>query len=349
MNIKKVFLPVFLLLTCYGVSGQTFLYNVEALSYFDNREYKNDFVHSRTLFGIRLSPEIGVGFSDNREGSHRLMAGIHWNQPIGNDLGSAQFVPTIYYNYQRKGLSLSLGAVPFSHLNEPLPDYLQYDSLTYMRPNIQGALFQYTAARFTAEAFCDWRSIQTEAQREAFRLVGRVKYAPGLFFLGGNFQMNHLASTATVKQGVVDDLMANPYIGLNLTRLLPLDSLSLQVGYILAYAWDRVNDDAPTTPGGIHVDLTARWKRLSLHNTFYAGGNLMPHYGQVGTLLYQGDPLYQDPLHDRLDLAVCIVNHPAVSCFFSWNFHFLSTAARLNHQQQLTVRFNLDALNAVLK
>ncbi len=342
----KLYVVALLLLVCSSaVSAQTFLYNVEALSYFDNREYKNEYVHSRTLFGFRLSPEVGVGFSDKADGHHRLMGGVHYNQPIGNNLKSAYFTPTIYYEYARKRLTMSLGAVPFTHMKQSLPDYLQYDSLTYMRPNIQGALIQYQAPKFTGEVFCDWRSIQTETQREAFRIVLMAQYHPGMFYFGGNLQINHLASTTIIKQGVCDDIMVNPFVGLDFTRLLPLDSLSLQVGYILAYAWDRVREENPSFPGGIHVDLTARWKRLGLHNTLYAGKNIMPLYNSVGALLYQGDPLYQDPFHDRLDIYFCIVRHPAVSCYFSWNFHFLSSAKRLNHQQQLTVCFNLDALH----
>ena len=53
-------------------------YSVDALFYFDNREYKAPWQNDQTLFAIRLSPEIGVGFTDKRGGVHRVMAGVSY-------------------------------------------------------------------------------------------------------------------------------------------------------------------------------------------------------------------------------------------------------------------------------
>ena len=54
--------------------------------------------------------------------------------------------------------------------------------------------------------------------------------------------MNHLARSknATEGQSVTDDMVAHPYVGLNLTRFVsPLDSLTIQCGYLLSLERNR--------------------------------------------------------------------------------------------------------------
>lgn len=75
-----------------------FLYNVDAAAWFDNREYENPYQIAQTLFAIRLSPEIGVGLTDKEGGEHRVMAGVHYIQPMGGDWPDVRFHPTAYYS-----------------------------------------------------------------------------------------------------------------------------------------------------------------------------------------------------------------------------------------------------------
>ena len=337
---KRLF---FLLLLCPSLlAAQDFLYKAELLSYFDNREYGAEIQRSQTLMGVRVSPEIGWGWQETPQISHRFMVGMHFIQPMGSPLEEKTVVPTAYYQYSdlRHGLTMSLGAVPFTFLQSDLPGFLMYDSLTYMHPNIQGGLFQYRGSNGFAEFFCDWRGRQTEDRHEAFRLVLTGRYYRGALFAGGIMQLNHLANRLIVREGVSDDLVLYPYAGINLPLL---DSCSLQAGYIVEYERNRSVDAHPAFPQGAHISLFARWKRLGLSNTLYAGDNLFPLYPTKGKLLNQGDPFYQSSLYNRTDLFVYLIRNRIVNCLFSWNFHYTQDYG-LDHQQQLIVRISTEGL-----
>ncbi len=138
----KYKLLIGVLLISPSVLAQKFVYNVDFVSYFDNREYHSTQQQSQTLFGMRLSPEIGLSLQDSLGGRHKLMAGLSYIQPFGATWKSAHLIPTIYYQYQQSGFTVNLGAIPYSTLTRALPNYLMSDSLSYAYPNIQGALMQ---------------------------------------------------------------------------------------------------------------------------------------------------------------------------------------------------------------
>lgn len=193
------------------------LYNVDFLFFFDNREYdKSPYQRSQTLLGARLSPEIGVGIADSTIGSHRLMFGCSYIQPIGANYKDAHVLPTVYYQFNKRGFGAHLGMIPFTKMIEDMPDYLMYDSITYFHPNIQGALFNYRDKRGFVEAMADWRGMWSKDTREAFRVTLNGRYNYKWFFVGGRAMMNHLAcyapETDAPSVGVCDDLLGSVYL-----------------------------------------------------------------------------------------------------------------------------------------
>ncbi|MDD3479264.1 MAG: hypothetical protein PHI42_02615 [Paludibacteraceae bacterium] len=140
---KKQLVLLFFVLGIYTqLSAQKFSYDVDFTTYFDNREYHSA-QPSQTIFGTRLSPEIGVLFNDSLGGTHKMMAGVSYIQPFGAQWQAAKLIPTVYYQYQQSGFTVNLGAIPYTHLLHALPDFLMSDSMTFAYPNMQGALFQY--------------------------------------------------------------------------------------------------------------------------------------------------------------------------------------------------------------
>ena len=320
-----------------------FLYNVDFATYFDNREYQTPYQTSRTLFAFRLSPEVGIGLQDHHGGTHRLMAGVHYTQPLGAGWTHVRFSPTAYYDYDYKGFSITLGAIPFTHRMEALPNWLQYDSIAYARPNIQGALMSYASKWGFAEFMCDWRGAQLPEQREMFRLILNGEFQWRWLTAGGYFTLNHKANYAppTPREGVCDDIFLHPRLGVNLTQYTPLDTLVLRVGYILGVQNHR-EAHLHSTPQGVLVDFLLNWRFLGLRNTFYYGANLMPYYAVFGADLHQGDPFCQSPIYNRTDLFAYLYRNNFVNCCFSWNLHY--DGLHLQHQQQLIVYFSLEGL-----
>ena len=318
-----------------------FIYNVDFAAYFDNREYKAPYQIPQTLLNFRLSPEIGVRINDRAGGAHEMVAGVRYTQPLGGNWRDIHIAPTAYYHFQYRGFDVGMGAIPYENRIAPLPDWVMYDSLVYMHPNIQGALMSYRDKRGYVEFMCDWRSNQTAERREMFRLVLDGRYQYKWLMTGGLFSLNHKAGFAAPNhEAVMDDINLNAFVGVNLSSYTPLDSLSLQVGYIFEWERDRATDES-LFPQGMLVELYARWWFLGLKNTFFYGDNLQP-FRSRNAYLNLGDPFYQSRLYNRTDLIVYLYRSSFVNFYFSWNMHY--DTYHLQHQQQLIVRFNLDGI-----
>lgn len=327
------------------VSAQRFVYDVEALSYFDNREYHGPNQRAQTLYGIRLSPTIGMELRDSVQGLYHLIGGLHYIQPMGGNWRNVRLWPTLYVEMLRKGFTIALGAVPYTKRIDPIPAFMRYDSLRYLYPNIQGALFQYTSPWGFAEFMCDWRGLQSPSRREMFLLLLNGQFHYSLFFTGGYAQLNHKASYGSPNHdSVCDDIYVNPYLGLDFTASTPLDTLSLRLGYV--WGMQRIRNDLPQDlffPQGVLAKLDLCWRWVGLRSTFYYGQPLMPLYPVYGPDLNRGDPFYQSNFYSRTDLYVYLIRTRWLSCYFSWNFHIDNTH-QLQHQQQLIARFRLSPL-----
>ena len=329
-----------LLIFISGVVGaQRFVYDIDLLSFFDNRESHIQSYPSKTLFGIRLSPEIGVELSDSIYGNHRLMVGASYIQPFGSRWSDAKVHPTVYYSYRQNGFNASLGFIPWRNIRTSLPDYLFSDSLQYFAPNIQGAHFGYSSRHGFAEFICDWRGMQSPSTREAFRLLFTGEYHHQWFFTGGNAGLNHLASRLNSYDGVCDDITAQPFIGANLTPITPLDTLALRTSYIFSYQRERRTNTLYIAHGFL-AELTIKWRFLEAENTLYIGNPLMPLYPQYGALLNQGETFYQYPTYNKTQFSVYIVQCPFANIRFSWNLHYIP-GQPLAHQQLLTANLNI--------
>lgn len=337
--IKRVAYIALLLTVILPASAQKLMWDVDFLGYFDNREYNSDLSSAKTLFGVRLSPEIGVEF-DN---SHRLMAGASWVQPFGAEVEESKITPTIYYRYSKRGFSMSFGMFPRTQLIDKLPSYMLYDSIAICRPNIAGALFQYQSKRGYVEAYIDWTQMQTNRRREAFIILADGRWTPNMFMVGGYFSMNHLARSSEPAEGesVMDHISISPYVGVDLTSLTPkLDTLSLRLGYYAGIERHRGTGEK-FMPNGPLVEFNMAWKYVGMDNIFYYGGNMYPFYGLCGAQLYQGDPFYRtDNWYNQTDVNVYFFRNSFVNFSAKLTFHILPNS--FNFQQQLAVRFNLN-------
>ena len=211
--------------------------------------------------------------------------------------------------------------------------------MRYRQPNIRGVLLQYVKLKGFFELSLDWRSLQTDTQREAFNVNFNGRWNPcGALLVGGRVQLNHLAKSSSdyEDQGVNDDITVNPYVGLNLSHRSALDSLEIKAGPIINIERDRRYDDGWRVPCGVLVDAVAEWRRLGIKETFYAGKNLYPLYPRYGSLLNMGDPNYQAKLYSRTDVYAYIFRNKYVDFRASLDFHYTKEA--FTFWQNLTVR-----------
>lgn len=302
-------------------------WSVDLGSVFENREGDNYYSPDQTIFLTRLSPEVGLKVLD---GAHRIAGGVSWIQPGGNGWRDYKLCPTLYYAYKSPSWRLAVGMLPRTMLIEELHTVLLSDSLRYRQPNIRGVLLQYVKPKGHFEVALDWRSLQTDSQREAFNVNFAGRCNPtGALLVGGRVQINHLAKSLSDydDQGVNDDITVNPYVGLNLShRTALLDSLEITAGPIINLERDRRYDHAWRTPAGVLVDAVAEWRIFGIKETFFAGKNLYPLYPRYGALLNMGDPNYQARLYSRTNVYARIFSNEYVDFEASLDFHYTKEA-----------------------
>lgn len=296
--------------------------------FFDNREFESSkFNWSQTLFGIRVAPEIGIRWQNR----HSIMGGVNMLGNFGDkpffERGNEIFA---YYRYDSKKFRAWAGIIPRKNVIGDYPRVFFSDSIIYYAPNLGGLTLQYVGDRGFVEFNADWNSMITNERREKFILFSAARLNLGvrkLFYIGYHASMYHHAGTH-LDDGVVDNILLHPHVGMDLTRIVPMDVLSLQVGWLQSFQNDRKYVGQYVKPAGVQIETKVEKWKLGVFNTLYLGDNLMPYFVgapelDYGPGLYWGDPfyrttygiynrleLYWQPVHNRMmNLRVASVHH----------------------------------------
>lgn len=338
MSLRRALILMILFLgTCLQqVNAQKFLWEVDFTGFFDNREFKAPYQTPQTFFGTRLSPAIGIAIKEE----HELMGGLSWLQEFGSHK-DRKIDWTIFYRFNSPKLKASFGAFPRRLLVEEYPSALMYDSILYFNPNINGALIQYFCEAGYAEAYVDWRSQQTNTNREIFTMASSGRFNLKWAFAGWFLTVTHFAKPKNPEEEmhVIDNIMANPYVGGDFSRMTVFDSLQLKTGLLMSLDRNRGNG-AWYRPIGFLGELTLQWRFLGLHDVFYVGENQLPFYNEFGAALHSADPFYRAKVYNRTDLYVYLLRNKYVECKASCNLH--TARKHLQFQQQLLLRFNIN-------
>lgn len=322
-----------------GAAQTALLWDVEFETVFDNREGDRTHTDPETIFFTRLRPTVGVrlGRGDSFAG------GIEWIQPVAYQWDGRRVRPVLYYRHDSQRWSGSLGIFPRAQLFEEMPSFLWSDSTAYFQPDIRGALLQWRSQRSFAEIYLDWRQMQTETKRESFTITahGRWQRPHRPWMAGAYLTMNHLALTkhAPETMHIVDNFMAAPYVGADLTPIVaPMDSLRVRLGAAMTVERNR-ELGRWNTPTGAWLEVIAGWRGFRIKNMLYAGGRLLPSYGIFGSTLYQGEPYYAARFYDRAELSYGIVRRSAVDLRAALDFHFTPGSFMFYQKIALTLRF----------
>ena len=91
-------------LSATGNTKPSFVYDLDFEMRFDNREFATScFTPSMTIFGARLTPQVGLALTEKNGARHRIMAGIDVMKDFGSgkDLDLFQEIQ-VYYNLRKK-------------------------------------------------------------------------------------------------------------------------------------------------------------------------------------------------------------------------------------------------------
>ena len=292
-----------LLLTAPKSMAQEVVWGASFDFFFDNREYKSEINWPQTLFGARIAPELGIRWAER----HSLMMGIDLLANFGAKPFQTDNEIFGYYQYNAPKFKAFAGVVPRRKVIGDYPSAFFSDSVKYYDPNLTGLLLQYVGEKGYVEFGCNWNSMITNEKREKFLLFSAGRIRHGLFYAGYHLSMYHHAGTY-LDDGVVDNVLLHPHVGIDLSGKTGMQELSLQAGWLQAFQNDRKYVGDYVTPGGVQIELKVQKWNFGIFNTLYAGKDLMPYYMadpslDYGPGLYWGEPFYRtDNIYDRLEI-----------------------------------------------
>ena len=234
---RKVIISVVALLLSFSALAQSEkLYIDTNFNFdFDNTEYSGSGLGaSETLFGISLAPALRFEWSKN----HTLSAGVNMQKMFG----SVRFIDKIdliaYYQFRNENYGAVAGLFRRDKL---IGRYSEaFFSNVWLANNriVQGLALQYTGKIGYAELVADWNGMYSTECREQFRILlsGEGRFAK-VMYAGASAEMHHYANRSTFQHNVVDDIVINPYLGVDFKAFFNFD---IRLGYLQSLQQDRL-------------------------------------------------------------------------------------------------------------
>lgn len=303
MPFRKYLLLCATLLVATAARSQEWVAGLDFATWFDNREYSGtEFADaSETFFSARLTPQIGLRW-DNR---NTLTVAVDLLQDFGD---GAKFLteakPQFWYQYEAPRVLAAAGIFPRTKLRGDYGPAFFDRSYLFYHNRLMGVMGQYRGESGFVEAAIDWEGMQSDVQREKFRILSAGQYNGRRFYGGYALSLLHYAKTSdpAPDEGVVDNILVNPYGGLRFEAFFGFD---IRLGYLQSLQRDRRAENGWVTPKGGVLDIRlSRWG-LTLGNMLYAGENLMPFYNFYGGGLYANDVFFgtRNHLYNRTELS----------------------------------------------
>jgi hypothetical protein len=280
--------------------AQQFKWGLRFDTKFDNREYDavklSGVISSKTYFSTRIAPVVGIDIDKY----HSVMGGGSFIFDMGAPLDKRDPELLLYYNFHTPILSAYAGKFERSRLVGNYSRAIYAGSQLFYDNVIEGFAVQLTPLASKFEVVLDWDGMQSRDVRESFRVLSSGEWNPVEIYplmwltVGYSFDGYHLASSAEALEGVVDHILANPYVGAAFERLgnVWFQKLQLSVGWVGSYDRERRGDNLWKSTNGISVDFLMQKWNVGICNRLYVGDKLYSFWGDYGNIVYKGDPFY---------------------------------------------------------
>ena len=295
--VRKIIISVVALLLSFSALAQSEkLYIDTDFNFdFDNTEYSgSNLGPSETLFGISLAPALRYVWNEK----HSLSAGVNMQKMFG----SVRFLDNIdliaYYQFRNENYAAVAGMFRREKLIGRYSEAFFSNAWLANNRVVQGLALQYTDKNGFAELVADWNGLYSAECREQFRILfsGEGRFAK-IVYAGASAEIHHYANRSTFQYNVVDDIVINPYVGINFKAFFDFD---IRLSYLQSRQRDRLTGGGWQTPYGTEFYFrVSRWG-VFFSNNFYIGDDLMPLYNSVGKEgtpygadLYAADPFYR--------------------------------------------------------
>lgn len=283
----------------YGQENMRVLASVDFTTYFDNFEYTGTTLgESGTLFGARLTPKVGIEWDERNS----LIIGADLYTDFGNE---SRFIskarPQLYYRFASPKVRAYAGIFDRKEMVGYYSELFFSDETRFYENRVQGIMGQYIGQRGYAELSIDWCGMYSAEARERFRILSAGRYnflKDDLFYGGYALQVFHFAGSEQIAGSVVDNVIANPYIGSQFSAFFNFD---VKLHAIITMQRDRAVEDKMQYPSGALFQFRMSKWGLYLEEQIYTGRNLMPYYYAApnpdfamgyGSGLYSGSTMF---------------------------------------------------------
>jgi hypothetical protein len=329
--IKKIYFIILVsILTAGSVSAQTVDVHFNGMGFFDNREYKEFVLRSRTYSGTRLALDVGL----NLDSVHHFIVGVNALHEFGANPFFVKVNPVAYYSFTGKNWLFNAGEFPREGLLTDYPRAMLNDTLRYYHPNVEGLLTKFHSDHVAETVWIDWVSRQTNTDREQFLFGFSGKYQPflnGPLYLSHYFFLLHDAGPAIAipNDHIQDNGAAQVKLGLNFSHKTFLDSLSFEAGGMLSLERTR-GIDGFQKPAGFVANAYLSYKRFALFDEFYKGD---------GHNITFGDAYYQKKTYNRLDIIYTPFLYNGLRGQFVLSLH--QTPGYFSNQEAFRVTYDI--------
>jgi hypothetical protein len=323
---KNTLLFLLLVFICGNSVSQQLSLKTGLYSFFDNREYFNDYANDQTIFGVRAYALGTIKLDQKNE----FTMGLDGLYEFGSTLDAGKIEPILYIHHNNKVLDLYMGSF-YRHPIVAIPNVLLNDTLQYYKPNIQGIYIGYNKENFFHNVWIDWTSRQTEVNKEVFVIGGTGCIYFNKFFYKHDLIMTHYALTSS---GNPDEHIRDNggiYFRLGITSdFFIFDTLTLSAGMVCSY--DRTRNVTPLEySNGVLSELCLQYKVFGFHYTYYSG---------TGQDIITGDPLYKAEFYNRFDLSWRIFDYPGIKGEVEISVHLVGN--EVDYSQKFTLRADLE-------
>ena len=262
---------------------------------FDNTEYSgSNLAPSETFFSVALDPVLRYEWNEK----HNLGVGVDLQKLFGsaNFVDSANLIA--FYKFQNEKYGALAGLFRRDKLIGRYSEAFFSNAWLAKNRLVQGLALQYHDQHGFVELVADWNGMYSLETREQFRILfsGEGRFAK-VMYAGASAQLHHYANRADFSHNVVDDVVINPYIGVDFKAFFDFD---IRLGYLQSLQQDRVTGGGWQTPYGTELYFRmSRWG-VFISNNLFLGDDLMPLYNSMGKEgtpygadLYAGDPFYR--------------------------------------------------------
>ncbi|MEG1649153.1 MAG: hypothetical protein RR277_04605, partial [Rikenellaceae bacterium] len=295
--IFKSLLLATLILLSNGVNAQKFHYIVDFGFNFDNLESSDPYEPTRSLFRVKLAPQVGVKLGEN----HMLMAGADILQTLGDSIFPTRADYTLYYRFKNDNFGAVAGSFPRSYSVAHYPRSFFREDYCFFDTNIEGLMLQYANTKKTgyAEFFFDWYGMNEKLRIDEFLLAASSEYTfyDKKLIVGANLLLNHFKKDYYLGDAfLLERTQYNLYVGTDLQSLAPkFEELRVSFGTLSSMEHKRMLDrDTPWVNSvGWQANISVMIKGFGLSNDFYFGDPQFAYHSQYGSEFYPGLPFYQ--------------------------------------------------------